>query len=426
MNRLPQYISVSNEAIDHQFNGVLKAALVAKIEQIKPLRDVTEGGHLDEIAKIIKQHTGVTLNVVVFKGMGAMVELPALTASNPIVNQWRKGPWMSKKGEALVSAASKPLDGSIDLKKGKVDGIFSDVEQTLHLGDQLLHHPTVSFSSEEIAAIILHEVGHVFTYFEMMTRQASANYIIHGTMEQLGNAKDRKDKIRILKDTQDKTGVELGDIEELADLPDRKAVAINIYQHADRHTRTELGFSAYDTTGAEALADQFAARHGLSLPLVTGLDKITRITGNPAHMSTMTMVGIKLVFWGALLGASLTTPIGLPLLAAMSTIRVLSALFDVREYDDLPERYKRIRHQLIDGLKDSSMSSTLRATTVEDIKRIDAIVNNLSVQYSLLGFVFNQLIPSKRNAQRSKAFQQDVEALLANDLYVKASELEQI
>ena len=122
MNRLPQYISVSNEAIDHQFNGVLKAALVAKIEQIKPLRDVTEGGHLDEIAKIIKQHTGVTLNVVVFKGMGAMVELPALTASNPIVNQWRKGPWMSKKGEALVSAASKPLDGSIDLKKGKMDG----------------------------------------------------------------------------------------------------------------------------------------------------------------------------------------------------------------------------------------------------------------------------------------------------------------
>jgi len=425
MNRLPHYFTASTEAIDHQFNGVLKAALVSKVSQLKSLKEPANGELLDEMAATIKQHTGISLTVRLFKGMGAVVELPALTASNPIVNQWRKGPWMSKKGVDLINAADKPLDGTIDLRKGKVDGVFTEVKQTLGIGDQLLRHPTVTFSSEEIVAIILHEVGHVFTYFEMMTRQASANYIIRGTVEQLSEAKDRKDKIRILKDTQDRTGVDLGDIDELADIADRRAVAVTLYKKQDDYTRSELGFSAYDTVGAESLADQFAARHGLALELVTGLDRIARVTGNPAYMSTMTMVGIKLVLWGSLVGASLLSPIGVGVLTGFGILKVFFTLFEVEEYDELPQRFKRIRHQLIDGLKQPGISDSQRTSTVADIKQIDAIVSNLSEHTSMMAFVFNHLIPSRRRADRSKSFQQDIETMLANDLYLKATELEQ-
>ena len=111
--------------------------------------------------------------------------------------------------------------------------------------------------------------------------------------------------------------------------------------------------------------------------------------------------------------------------AKTGILKVFFTLFEVEEYDELPQRFKRIRHQLIDGLKQPGISDSQRTSTVADIKQIDAIVNNLSEHTSMMAFVFNHLIPSRRRADRSKSFQQDIETMLANDLYLKATELEQ-
>jgi len=424
MNRLPHYFTASNEAIDHQFNGVLKAALVQRIGVLigKKESNVIQEA-LPTLSDVIKTHTGVSLKLELVEGMGMFVELPSLSANNPIVNAWRRGPWMTKQGEALVKEANKPIEGSIDLNKGKVDGVFSETTQTLYIGKEYFYHPLVTFTPEEIAAVILHEVGHVFTYFEMLSRTATTNYILRGTLEQLMEAKDRKSKITILKDTEKTSGIPLGDLDDIADIADIKAVSVMLFKQIDDAQRSELGFSAYDTTGAESLADQFAARHGLALPLATGLDKVTRMYGDAAHRSTLTFAAIKVAIWSSLFTAAVFTPIAAGIVVGVITIKLLSGILGVAEYDELPDRYKRLRHQLVDGLKRKEITGEQEKQLISEINQLDKMVESVNEHVSLSLLVLNHLIPSKRKAAKSKVFQQDLESMLANDLFVKSAEL---
>ena len=431
MNRLSQFFNVSNEAIDHQFNGVFKAAIIKHINTLRA-GTLPKVGDVDvQLTKIIKTHTGkgnegLNIGVKFVEGLNAFINLPDLSANNPIVNEWRRGPWMNKKGLELIKASNKAPMGEVDLNRGHVSGVFSETTQTLHLGLELFKHPLIALSDEELAAYVFHEIGHVFTYYEMIAKTTSTNYIIRGTLEQLDTNSDRKQRIQLYKDVESIAGLDLGNLDELADLNDRKAVAITLVDRIDKSTRQEISYSEYDTTGAESLADQYAARHGLALALVTGLDKVSRVSGNPSFLATRTQVFVKIGVYSTMLVTAMVLPIvGLPILTLFLAVRTLVALTGVQEYDELPQRYKRIRHQLVDGLK-KVKDDTIAKSITADIAQIDQAIEQVNEHPSFAMFIMNHLIPSKKAASRSKLFQQDLEAMLANDLFIKAVELKQV
>jgi hypothetical protein len=71
-------------------------------------------------------------------------------------------------------------------------------------------------SSAEAAALLIHEVGHLFTMMELVKRLSETNYIVEEGTRRLLTANTKEQRIVILSDIEDSLNVKLSDKEKLA------------------------------------------------------------------------------------------------------------------------------------------------------------------------------------------------------------------
>ena len=64
----------------------------------------------------------------------------------------------------------------IDLKTAKISGPISNVTSYMLLSANIIK----KFSAEEMAAVYLHEIGHIFTFFESMVKLTTVNMVLNG------------------------------------------------------------------------------------------------------------------------------------------------------------------------------------------------------------------------------------------------------
>jgi hypothetical protein len=98
---------------------------------------------------------------------------------------------------------------------------------------------------------------------------------------------------------------------------------------------------------------------------------------------------------------------------------------DTRDYtfDDLKVRYKRIRQQCLEQLKDSSLLADTIKTLITDIKHIDDIILQATDYKPVCAALSNLIFPANRNSKRAIEQQQLIEDLAHNDLFLKSAEL---
>jgi len=438
----------SNEGIEFQ-NGAFFKQLVLVLEQHEPgmrrsLRrgDLEKLGH--ELDEVILKFTGLKTDVMWEEfDMNAYVAAPILDANSPIylsINEY----YAPGTGGANYFVKKEGNAFNIDPKSGKVSGKIT--QEVFQIGAPAITYRQAKLSDEELAAVILHEVGHIFSMLECLDKTCSSNAILTELDQRLRSGLPPKEREVLLEKAGKAMGFERDVIEDAVKTTDDK-VALTVYAaYSIKTIRTTSGDNLLDVNTWETLADQYATRHGAGKALVSALDKMFDGAGMMSRRSNtlyLIMEVVKMVRTILLIGSGAAViGAGLLSLAAGGIIFVfygallmaigVATVFEGNfedgsgTYANASVRLLRIKHQLIEQVKrlDHTVAPLeMKQQLLADIGAIDEVLTAYKERNGWLDAVATFLSSGFKNRQANIKFQKALESLAMNDLFVKSLEL---
>lgn len=410
----------SLEAIQHQKDtGVFKMMTqVINTYKIDKDRSVLLGS-LTELVKF----TGMSVNFNILEGYVApiaYITVPDLNGAHSLTNDLARRRIDKKDNDVNRDALWKKTEKdfmSIDREKVKVTGLGTKVPFVIYFTDGLL----TKLTNEEVAAVLLHELGHAWTYLELLTVNIYTNQALLTARDTFLNGSPVS-KVNLLR-TMGVKGTTIEQVENFDEDTYIATVATRASQRID-DLRKDTKRTLYDRSSSEYLADQFATRMGAGLHLIKAMDKLT--TDNPTYYKyRMTSWSVSIA---KILGAALLA--GPHILVSAGVFGLLFSMYDKGrayggEYDTLPDKFKRIKHQLIDSLKDPNVPTELRKATLNNLDEIDKLISEKNTSIKLGRFVLWLTSSTRRDSFRYKKAQQLLEEMANNALYASAARLKQ-
>ena len=421
----------SLEAVSHPGNYIFKAEIIeayTKLSKIKrpTLKDVIKV----DIAGIIKRHTNLNIAALILENeMNACVFPPSIDHNHTLLNV-RHG-FDFNNADAVIETAHKGtfLSGSVDLEKGRVSGIFSEFKTILGIGDKFIGSRSI-FTPGEAAAVTMHEIGHVFTYYEMLGLRARTNIVMHAATQSIVNTTDRIVRVKILADIEGLSGKKFTDKDKLVESNNAEGYRAVIFTNMREGDLSESGVDFYDNTAFEAMSDQYSSRMGLSRDLVTAMTKLHNNAGlfglatmqARSRWSQYAMNLLKVTFW-------LTGVVGSIMSAnVFNLVMNLMILLDTSRpqdfgYDVLADRMKRVENDLVSLLANKKLPKELKQATIADLEAIRLATKDLIVIRGIYESLLDITFSKRRIARSSFLTQQRLEELQANKLYESAAKL---
>lgn len=368
-------------------------------------------------AEIVKRHTKLTINFNLDKSndINAYVIPPMVDKNNPLIYDWWKPHIDNTDVKKFIKAKrSDIISGWVDLQRGEVGGVFSEIVHQVYVHRGLVDSNRVC--DEERAAIFLHEIGHLFTYYEFLGHTLTTNVILHSATQAFFKSDDLIKRTQIVDETCQALGISLDDPEALVRCTSKEVFQTVVLRKAILEAKSATGSAIYDITATEALADQYAVRQGAGRYLATGLDKIHRhYGGGPSYQSTAvhllaTVIRVLLFF-----------VMILPTFGLVFLILLINPAMKL--YDDPGARLGRMRREIVAGLKDQSLPAPQRKAWVDDIEAIDALLKNIDDKRTLMEMFYTSVLPGGRRQYQQLKFQVDLERLVNNQLFVTAEKL---
>lgn len=408
--------------------------------------EVSQVRESQRVCDVIKQHTNLSVFIAREAYTDAGIMMPRLINGHifDTVFEWTDASSHEYEfNEDMPKLLRKYKDGfsrgMVDISKNRVEGIFAEIPYKLHLSAEWCRG--LVYLDEELAAIILHEVGHAFTQCEYMDRSVATNQVLADIA--MARTSGNPDKVNgVIAHVAHE--YQLTDEQKRAFQAAKKDsdYAVLAYAAADENCRRELGYSVYESTSCEQLADMYAARCGAGRYIVTGLDKMYRHYYGGYDESTKATAFTRAAFSMAFVVASVSAyllifaPIAAAVGAVVSAIGMplllmkgASAAVKYAEYDDHYARSKRLRNQVVELLKSPHIKPKLVKAALQDLKEIDKV---LDYQEKLLpeqdknpighrlGVLFSSVYRKRVNSGK---LQQELEALAGNELFVQAAKL---
>lgn len=345
--------------------------------------------------------------------------------------------------------------GSVDLKNSKVHGLFAKEYAFISVGWVFL--VTDVLTDEEVAASLCHEIGHVFTNFEFVADLVTFNHTLRALVNTTVSKMPTSQKTVIFKEILE--GEELSqivDAKELAKLQSPNAVAAWVGEAKLRKIQSEYGLDQYDMTTNEGLADQFASRHHFNKALVSGLVKIIAIAGEDIKAKNIRQAALEKarivsdVFgYGALAAGGIAGLTGTPVMVGVAVATgVLSLVARIWSFtlggafvrvnvtqdsihDSGITRLRRLKEDMVTKIKDPKLPKDEVQEALSCIAQVDLYLEGVKkFEGSALDQVFfnGLFIIEKAFVRRDKqeAIARQLEELMNNDLFVRATELKLI
>jgi hypothetical protein len=184
------------------------------------------------------------------------------------------------------------------------------------------------------------------------------------------------------------------------------------------------------------MADQFATRFGYGRDLISGLDKfgVTQSEGYYknrflafTHSVTESILHTFVFVSTSILPFIAYGPVGL--IGAVFYFLLLRIALgpETMTYDEVKGRYLRIKHDMIEALKYSSDKET-KEEILDKLEDIDKFINGLKKYdhaFTGIGKLLRKILISKDHQDQIKQYQlqQELEQLASNDLFVRATKL---
>lgn len=425
------------ESISFQ-DGKFFAALVAKIDELRQSKNYSPKA-IEKLGidQLVFDATGmcVRFGIDTASHANAYILLPHLDKNHPFFPmQWRD--MTATQAIAMIRAGGGEIKGWVDLEQARVGGIYSKVEAVTKVTRGLMDDH--KYTTPEICGIICHELGHLYTYFEMFGRINRTANIVAALSRAVFSMEDQNQRETIIKEAARALQISIEDPSELARLPAgrREDTLTTVFVTKAVHaSRSETGFHAYEMRSCEQLADDFAIRMGAGSHLASGLYKLFSRFGESSTISPVThtilqllslfgdlivIAGVSAYIGGALIGAGAAATVGviaLPLLILL--------LYNPNEkiYDNGEDRIMLMKRTLVNAIKNKDISDDLRKSYATEITAIDNIAKQLDYKRGIFEYIITTFGVRGSREYRQEKIMKDVENLLTNDLFVHANQL---
>ena len=414
---------MATEAIQHQGRSLLFLEICDMVKKVKEMPQATvKTGSFNTlgIGDVVMRLTGIntSLKIADDYSVNAWVYPPAIDANHALLDDLRRDSLFMMEHIATENskafAQQKTLMGTVDLAKSKVTGDFTKIHCPMEITKGLLFHEKAT--PEMITSAILHEIGHVFTYFEHYGRITTFNGALHAAAESFMKADGRTDKIKIINDVDGSFQSHTGDVEALVGSRTKEEFIVTYARIYLLERKSQMGSSMYDVTLWESLADQFAMRHGSGVDSIKLDELLNKSVLNSSYQSWITHIIMTLLksalFFAALFG-----------LGMFQLLFILFVNPTIRIYDEPRARMDRMRRDMVVALKDQGLSKQAKADLVKDIELADEIIKQFKDKAGLIEFFYASVLPNGRRQVSQRDFQVQLEKLAANDMLIAAGKL---
>lgn len=413
-------------------NGEFFNALVVVIKDLvgfgKDLnsKEYYTSDKVNAISKVINKYTN--LHVEFYNGMPATNLIKVSDRDILISNKIKEFSHLYKEIDLFSDVrkitqimGKKIMDGYVDLNKSKVYGLYEKITTSIYYPREWFYYDTF-MASEETAATILHEVGHLFTHLEFTSRVVTTNQVLAGMVRVLDKTIPDENRKAVFA-----RGIELLKLNEeqqqaLLKTKNKEMVACIVLDASIKQSVSELGCSVYDSVSCEQLADQFATRHGAGRYLVTGLDKYIKFDGDGPYARSNPIFNFC-KFLGL---TSITGGVYVLYSLMIFSFNVANVSRFGKTYDSDKNRFIRIKLQNIERLKDKNISNEEKKSLIEDNVIIDDVVSLYNDNLTFIEKIASYLRVDFRNSYKYERLQQELEQLASNDLFTSAAKLSTI
>jgi hypothetical protein len=437
MNK-PSLPQISMEAISYQGRSLLLFDLVAVIDGLRTEPQITQKALTDSgLEDVVFSRTGMRVRFELSEDgfvTDIFAEPPLVDAANPYYKLLANLGFADSRLDLLdrhqrsVRLAEDSL-GWVDLKLGRVNGVYSKLICRVCIPDELLKDR--DYTSEEIAGVLLHELGHLFSYFETMAYSVASNVVISTATDALMGMSEKSEKVRLISQVNslfgnhDKETVEA--IAESREASVVRALLLRTFEEGEqrrtKHLSSEGDNAPYNTRSIEYMADQFAIRHGAALALASAQHKMAKLNHpnyDSSRASFMAMQATRLTL--LILTTAVNPVLGIVVGAIASMALTLDAHF--ADYSGDPsERIARMKADLVQLLKNTRLNAKFRQQILQDIDAIDALRDQIKEHSGIFRYLWRNIIPTGRRQVKIREFQKGLEDLINNDLFIHANRL---
>lgn len=378
------------------------------------------------ILAVIKKHTGLTLEYSP-RGPGYPAILSApVSADHIFYTEWvGNHPEITQLIFKNTKDARKTfVKGSVDIRNAKVTGYFAELKHEFFLTTGLLSNGSIfasRWTARQLAAVILHETGHAFTYMEMLVRTVTSNYVLAWLSTMRSESQPEEYKLAIEKFGR-KEAWGADQIEAFQKAQSQEDLAVLTIAETHRKARSELGINYYDSTSCEQMADQFAARFGAGRDLITALEAYGadgRGRGKNGYVFQAILRACAYTF------GLFAMPFLLVVLAVLDGVEIAATigLPSAGTYDDDSTRTARIKQDMIYRLKQTKMTTAEKKAVIEDIEFLDRLQRKTFDHLGLHQRIALLISSSYSKKYNFMQLQKNLESLAASNIHVKAEKI---
>lgn len=425
MDTTSPFLRSAIEALRYQHHPQLYQALVSTF------KDALDGDLLavGRAGTVIQHATGMAITTLRYACPRPMAFIQYLQIDP---NHILRSPGLrSLEGEKISMRPFASLlhdaEASVD-ENGAVHGFFTQLPAQIYLSEGLFQG---TFTPEELAAITLHEVGHQYSYFDMVGRTLLASIAIAQLEEQLVGIENLETRSHYIQNTAMVLDLKKIDADALAEEKETDGVRYVMIRDVVARLAAEQGDERVFNGESEFLADSYAVRMGAASALVSGYVKVAKAGGDPSFLSKRSFVAVeatKVALTLLTAGAALTffPPAAFAVGTVVAALLMGHAAQDITERNTTGERLEAIHHDLVALLKDRSLPKEEQAAILKDAEYVSTLREEVKDRFTLMGAIMNSITPLARRTYKQIQLQRELSRFIHNDLFIKAAQLKRL
>ena len=412
--------------------------IVMPVESIRQMDSLVTRGvfseYVTKIEELVSKRLGLSISLNQDCSLGPCC-MPYQIRLNHIAN-------IRDKGWYTLSADSDPREfaisnymsnGEIDLKHAKISGVLSKYNHFVNM-EYWQVFKFARCSAREATAILLHELGHLFTFIDLGYRTDRTNQILNSISMSVKNSEPANKRKYLLVDLQELGMIEREDVERLAKEERHIIMSAKLYGAIyKKYVNTALSMEYTDHTG-ETVADDFAAKFGYAQDLATGLFKLVNKYRNASELRFKSDLYKTIIL--TLLSCILVPPVGIFLLVfngALFFLNLLGNFFHEvfyrdsgMTYDDDRNRIERLKRFMIDRLKNKNISKGVRESTLIAIDTVEKAAAHWKddQEYSTITKIIMFFSSDRCRVEEEIKIERQLENLASNKLFVASAKLQ--
>lgn len=317
----------------------------------------------------------------------------------------------------------RKLEGLVNPANSTVGGEFAKISHKSYYDTDFIFSSR-QFSAEGAAAVILHETGHAYTFFEYLADTVMINLTLNDAYQDLMKVTDDTGVRMIVERTRKLLNIDQpgGWVQDMGKDKDANSIIHILATEATVSRSKTDNKSFYTQDVAEEMAEIFCIRHGGSKGLIE-VRQYFRDRQDLSEMNFGILASAVLAAIGAVtipLTGGATSVLLFVGLAGMFAGSVAAA--SMPDFTKFSQTIGKVRSQLVQRLKDANLPKEVIEDTLRGIDAAEAAIKDTpddKLPFAVAFFDFFRT--SKRDARAWREYTDKLEEMATNALFVRAA-----